>query len=383
MKKMTLLTAACLTGMWALLSCNTRAQSSTLVLNASDTTCTGSSPCLNWKDSITGDPSPDSSKNIGGGYWNQTFTNTTGFGIGSFKLTHSGNTYISGTDTIRYWNGFTSGSNGDNRNYGYGDTTEHVGSVNWINNQWGVMAGGGLTTPPTVVKGQPYFVSFWDYYTEESGTHVLQIKLNGDSLFNPQTMYICNHPWPYYGNFFGDGFARPLNQPGDRFDLIVHGVKADGTETSPQTVPLALYNVNAPHKVAQSPNWRSITLTSLGTVKSIYFTMFSTDSSASYGPNTAVYFCLDKLNVTKTGGVASASTTIRKTKTATPKAVEVKDYFPIASYTGGEVVVHDTKGKETLRTTVKAGEKVNLSKLPVGEYRLRHGHRVIPVKKVK
>jgi hypothetical protein len=53
------------------------------------------------------------------------------------------------------------------------------------------------------------------------------------------------------------------------------------------------------------------------------------------------------------------------------------------SYTGGDVLLYDAKGKEVWRTTVKAGEKPNLSKLPKGEYRLRHGHRIIPIKKVK
>jgi hypothetical protein len=64
------------------------------------------------------------------------------------------------------------------------------------------------------------------------------------------------------------------------------------------------------------------------------------------------------------------------------RQAEVADYFPIASYTGGDVVVYTPEGKEAWRTSVKAGEKPNLSKLPAGEYCLRHGHRSIPIKKV-
>jgi hypothetical protein len=78
-------------------------------------------------------------------------------------------------------------------------------------------------------------------------------------------------------------------------------------------------------------------------------------------------------------GAAKAS----KAPKAAETAVEVKDYFPLISHTGGEVIVHDAKGKVALKTTLKAGEKVKLSKLPAGEYRLRHGHRSIPIKKVK
>jgi hypothetical protein len=115
--------------------------------------------------------------------------------------------------------------------------------------------------------------------------------------------------------------------------------------------------------------------------------MTSTDElvigDTNYGPNTAVYFCLDKLKVTKTGGTQTK--TVLKTSVAdrTVKALEVTDYFPAPSYAGGEVVVLNAKDMEVLKTTVKTGEKIDLSKLPVGEYRLIHGHKHIPIKKVK
>ncbi|MDR1591327.1 MAG: DUF4465 domain-containing protein [Prevotellaceae bacterium] len=354
----------------------------TLVLNASDTLCFGSGTCLNWTDSITGSYSTDSSLNVGGGYWNQTFTNTGGFRIGSFKLTHYGATYINEEDTVKYWGGFTSGANGDNRNFGYADTTHHSGSVNWVKNQWGVMAGGGLTTPPTTVKGNPYLIGYWDYYSDSTATsHTLQISLNGDSLFTPEEIWICNHPWPYYGNLFGDGFARPLNQPGDYFKLIIHGVPVTGQEKT-QEVELAIFNSDE-DTLTQSSNWQHITINNFGAVKAIYFTLESTDETPPYGPNTAVYFNLDKLKVTKTGGVAPAATAAPRAKAAARPAIEVTDLFPIASYTGGDVTVHDAAtGKQVLKTTVKAGEKPNLSHLPAGKYHLRHGHKTIPLKKV-
>jgi hypothetical protein len=361
---------------------NLNAQSNVRVLNASDIVCIGSGTCLNWTDSITGDPNPDKSQNIGGGYWDSTYFNTTGFGIGSFKLSHG-----SGVSQYSYWGGFTSGANGDTTNYGYADTTAHVGSVNWVPNQWGIMAGGGLssTSPVTATKGVPYLIAYWNYFSDSEGVPSLQISLNGDSLFNLNELYICNHPWPYYGNYYGDGFARPLNRPGDHFDLIIHGVPATGPEVT-ATTRLAEYDPKEPFDVYQSPNWEQIKLpNTFSGLRSLYFTMYSTDTVAGhpeYGPNTAVYFCLDKLKVTKTGGVASAATVVSKAKVAAKPAIEVTDHFPIASYTGGDVTVHDATGKEVLKTTVKAGEKPNLSKLPEGEYRLRHGHKLIPVTKV-
>jgi hypothetical protein len=217
----------------------------------------------------------------------------------------------------------------------------------------------------------------------------LQISLADGSLFSPQSIWICNHPWPYWGNIYGDGFARPLNKPGDRFDLIIHGVKADGSEVTMSPITLAEYDPSEPYGVYEDPNWQQINLSAelKGEYQYLYFTMYSTDTIPVYGPNTAVYFCLDKLQVIKQEGTASPNPVAQKAKakTATPsaKGIEVTDYFPITSYGGGEIVVFDAQGNETLKTTVKANEKPNLSKLPEGNYLLRHGHRHIPFKKVK
>jgi hypothetical protein len=366
-----------------------------LVLNASDP-ITWSGGSSNWKDSIAGDPTNCKT----GGFWKYTYSNVGDFQIGSFKMTHN-----AGFNVYSYWGGFTIGSNGDS--YCYSDSCYKTGnscdnanippalinnncdcaalsgSNGWIYNQWGVMAGGGLDASYKTENGLPYFIAYWDYYSETGGAHSLEVKLNGDSLFNAQEVYIANHPWPYYGNIYGDGFAKPFTKAGDHFDLIIHGVKNNNTEVT-QTVTLAYFDA-VTNSVQQISNWQPIPFSgrTWTNLKSIYFTMFSTDSLSGYGPNTAVYFNLDKLKVTKTGGVATPAVVTREIKAA-PKAVEVKDEFPVASYTGGEVTVHDvTTGKVVYQTTVKAGEKPNLSKLPAGEYRLRHGHKHIPISKVK
>jgi hypothetical protein len=311
------------------------------------------------------------------GYWTDTYSaSVTSLTCGDFVFSHSS---MGGSPSSGYWDGSIYSINGDSARYGIPcpvQPCDTAHSVPWLEHQWGVMAGGGLTTPPTVVKGAPYLVAYWGYYTEPA-SHTVQISLSDNSLFSPQEIYICNHPWPYWGNIYGDGFARPLNKRGDHFYLWIHAVKNNNAEDS---IRVILANNPTGTNLVQPRTWQQVSLTNLGNdIKSIYFTMESTDSDPIYGPNTAVYFNLDKLKVTKTGGVAASPAITRKTETAAPKAVEVKDNFPIPSYTGGEVTVFDTKGKEVLKTTVKAGEKVNLSKLPKGEYRLRHGHKHIPV----
>jgi hypothetical protein len=250
------------------------------------------------------------------------------------------------------------------------------------------MAGGGIvdtsTDPISVCDTLPYFIAYWNYYQDDQGNPSLQISLADGSPFAPQEVYICNHPWPYYGNIYGDGFAHPLDTVGAHFYLWIHAVKADGRKDSTQ-VTLAEYYDNT--GLYQPTDWESVDLNVLfkgdnDSIQYLYFTMESTDSDPQWGPNTAVYFDMDKLTVIKQGK-APASAITRKTPTPTaPKFAEVTDYFPLTSYTGGDVVVYTPEGKEAWRTTVKAGEKPNLSKLPAGEYRLRHGHRSIPIKKV-
>ena len=320
-----------------------------------------------------------------GGYWTATYNeDSTTIGFGEFVFSHSAGWGGS------YWDGITYANNGDSARYGIPcpvqpcDTTH---SLPWLDHQWGVMAAGGIlnpnANPPTVLKGNPYLVGYWGYYEKSQGNHSLEVKLADDSPFTPLEVYICNHPRPYWGNIYGDGFAGPLDQPNDHFDLWIHALDDSGySMDSIKHVPA--YFDSETNRLVQSPNWEKIDLTQKGweDISGLAFTMYSTDQSPPYGPNTAVYFNPDRLKVEKNGRKKSSAPKARTLKT-TPPSVEVKDYFPIKSYTGGPVTVHNNAGKEVYRTTLKAGEKVNLSKLPAGEYRLRHGHKNLPFKKVK
>ncbi|MDR0414232.1 MAG: DUF4465 domain-containing protein [Prevotellaceae bacterium] len=349
---------------------NAKGVGDTLTLNLYDTNC------VNWQTDIVQPPVSDAT-----GYWDSTYTNNT-LCYGEFTLEHIG------IAAWNYWGGFTFGRNGSKTNYGYSE--DSIGSVDWIPHQWGVMAGGGIAhidgggEVDSVEKGLPYLIAFG------SGA---EVKLADSSLFTPQEIYICNHPWPYYGNIWGDGFAHPLDTVGAHFYLWIHAVKYDGRENA---VPHILAEVEeieekalagTAGKLLQDSTWQRVPLTQLfdgdaDSIKLLYFTLETTDVG-EFGANTAFYFCMDRLKVVKQEGAAPAAAAVRQAKlTDKTPTVEVKDYLPLASYTGGEVVVHDAKGKVALKTTVKAGEKPNLSKLPAGEYQLRHGHRLITVKKI-
>lgn len=241
------------------------------------------------------------------GYWVETYNDKdfTWIEFETFKFSH----LIGGEGTSfggYYWEGFTSSINGDNADYGSSGNSE-----GWVDNQWGNMAGGGILTDNNgnVVRDEngkvkvdtaaPYFVANWSFYSSE--TKSLQTLFSNGKRYKAVGVYINNHPWPYYGNIHGDGFARPLNQEGDYFKLIFHGLDKNN-ESNGKTVEhiLAEYKNGELH---QSPDWEWVDLSSLGEVSGLYYTMETTDADPIYGPNTAVYFCMDKLQVQRPSNV--------------------------------------------------------------------------------
>lgn len=207
-----------------------------------------------------------------------------------------------------YWDGFTVCSSGDTTNYGSAGSSE-----SWIANQWGCMAGGGIKTDANgivlkdangkvvVEKGLPYLLGYWGFYMETSGNHSLQTVFNGGKTYKAVGMYVNNAPWPYYGNLYGDGFARKFDQEGDVFKLIIHGLDKNLADNG-KTVEYILAQFKD-GKLTQSPDWEWVDLSSLGEIGGMYYTMSTTDSDPTYGPNTAVYFCMDKVQVQRSSNV--------------------------------------------------------------------------------
>lgn len=207
-----------------------------------------------------------------------------------------------------YWDGFTVCSSGDTTNYGSAGSSE-----SWIANQWGCMAGGGIKTDANgvvlkdangkvvVEKGLPYLLGYWGFYMETSGNHSLQTVFNGGKTYKAVGMYVNNAPWPYYGNLYGDGFARKFNQEGDVFKLIIHGLDKNLGDNG-KTVEYILAQFKD-GKLTQSPDWEWVDLSSLGEIGGMYYTMSTTDSDPTYGPNTAVYFCMDKVQLQRSSNV--------------------------------------------------------------------------------
>jgi len=188
-----------------------------------------------------------------------------------------------------YWDGFTYSKNANN--------TEQA---NWSpGDEFGNMAGGGIKTDAVgnVLKNNdgvvmvdldaPYLVVYASDWTLAT--------ILFDDVYQAEGVYVNNNPWPYYENINGGAFgARPLNQDGDYFKLIIHGL-GENHEDNGKTVEYYLAQ-NTNGTLIQSTNWEWIDLSGLGEVSGIYFTMESTDVG-EFGINTATFFCMDKLQV--------------------------------------------------------------------------------------
>jgi hypothetical protein len=189
-----------------------------------------------------------------------------------------------------YWDGFTPAIGGDQTDYGQAGS-----SAGWTVNYGGCMAGGGcvinadgtVTADPSVPYFVAYVADFWGFPTNE----VKYIDKDGNETFEPVGVYVCNHPWPYYGCVHGDGFGTGFEE-GDYFELTAVGVAADGSE---KRVSINLIDYTDGQLNALN-DWTFFDLSELGEVVSVYFTLNSTDSGA-YGMNTAAYFCMDKFQV--------------------------------------------------------------------------------------
>jgi len=253
---------------------------------------------------------------IGNGYWDKTYNDAdfTFFKSQVYSFSH----LIEGPGSSwggAVWNGFTVCNSGDNANHN---------AQGWIGNyEWGCMAGGGIKTDEQgvilkdengdviVQQGLPYLVGYWNYMTEpewwemygewsllEEPAHCFQILLDNDEEYEAVGVYVNIHPWTYYSNLYGSGPARPLNQPGDYFKLIIHGLNPDGTESGISVEHLmAKYESG---QLNQSSKWEWVDLTSLGEIGGFYCTMATTVANSG-GPVAPMYFCMDKLQVSIKG----------------------------------------------------------------------------------
>ena len=180
------------------------------------------------------------------------------------------------------WQGFTPSRSSD--------TTIYTGE--WPSHTFNVMTGGGVSG-----LGTPYMVCFWnnaetdDVSVDERSCQVYySTSIGGEKLpFRPLYVYVNNSCYTYYTMLEGDAWTRKFEQ-GDYLELIAHGVRKDGTES---TAVFRLADcVGDDSSEWFVSEWSKFDLSMLGEVTDVYFTMNSTDVG-QWGMNTPAFFCID------------------------------------------------------------------------------------------
>lgn len=157
--------------------------------------------------------------------------------------------------------------------------------------QFEVITGGGVDG-----KGTPYIVANWNSSEGPVPDPALRscvISHKDGKNFNPQSMYITNAAYPYYSMIQGDDYAKKFSK-GDKLILHVYGVTEGGTEKYVNFYLADCRSDNPEEGVLKT--WEEVDLSSLGTVKYVYFTMESTDIG-QWGMNTPAYFAIDKFTI--------------------------------------------------------------------------------------
>ncbi|MBO5721405.1 MAG: DUF4465 domain-containing protein [Bacteroidales bacterium] len=262
------------------------------------------------------------------------------------------------------WNGFTVSQNASDASADY-----------LLDTQWGCMAKGGISAVNSneiyVDAERPYIVANYSSWETENS---LSITFNDGNLYTLNGMYVTNSPYPYYTNIAGDDFANGLTNEGDYFKVIAYGVKADNSvETAEFT--LAEFKNGSLQQVTE---WTWWDLSSLGTIKEVYFTMESSDTG-QWGMNTPAYFCMDRISVSNpvASGIEESQITENKAE-----IYYANNNIYVTTSSATIVNAYSVNGIEVLSQPINEGiTTISTASLPSGIYVVKVGAKAIKFSK--
>ena len=262
------------------------------------------------------------------------------------------------------WNGFTVSQNASDQQTDY-----------FPDSQWGCMAKGGIASVSEgiaiVDSERPYIVANYSSWETQNS---LSITFNDGNLYTLNGMYVTNSPYPYYTNIAGDDFSNGLTNEGDYFKVIAHGVKANNIVETAEFILAEFKNGS----LQQVTEWTWWDLSTLGTIKEVYFTMESSDVG-QWGMNTPAYFCIDRImasNPVESGIVENQMEYI-----ATELYYFANNVYVKAASTT-VVKVYTTNGIEVMSQMVGEGTtSISTASLSNGIYIVKAGNKAIKFSK--
>ena len=302
--------------------------------------------------------------------WNKTLNDSTeyqSFGNGTFSFAHlrSGNSW-DGTS----WEGFTISRSTDT-------LLSHESF--YPDHQWGIMAGGGVDG-----VGSPFILGYFSEYTESSlDRHICEIEFTHALDVEAMGCYVCNSPYTTRCITQGFGYARKFAQ-GDYCTLTAHGVNADGNECGTVVYYMADYRDADPAQWALNTDWEWLDLTSLGAVRSIYFTMETTDVG-DWGSNTTFYFGLDQITIRRKDKKTTIEPVNNNNSALIAYPNPCHDQLYIDGIEDGEIVnIYNLQGQMVMtQIVVNKNEPLQISSLSAGIYVVKHKNKNRSIKLIK
>ena len=194
-------------------------------------------------------------------------------------------------------------------NYGYANRTSTT-FENMISDQFNNAVGGGVNGSENYMVAYP---SSW------YGSNVITVmnKPEGDVISG---FYVTNDAWVVDNIVNGDGMSDDDGAPFGMGDYLKLTITADNSNSV--DFYLADFRSNDESKHYYLDSWEWVDLTSLGTVKTLSFTLTGTKKN-SYGLTTAAYFCMDDL-----GGTAPIPVGLPVIKGATDES-DIEGYYDL------------------------------------------------------
>lgn len=185
---------------------------------------------------------------------------------------------------------------------------------------------------------------------------------------------VTNSTYAYLNMRDGDGsfskiFGGTDGSDPDYFKLLVSGLDQDGIPTDTLEFFLADFRFEDSSMDYILKTWKWFDISSLGKVKTLYFSMRSSDVG-DYGMNTPAYFCMDNFTSAELTSGGDYPAADRQRLTIFPNPVE--DIFFVDVPAGAErMVLLESTGRVIFRQMVSGGERLAvdvLSGMPGGIY---------------
>ncbi len=195
--------------------------------------------------------------------------------------------------------------------------------------------GTGYTKPyQSTASGAKNGNNYAVFYLETISSASNEVSLPEEATVSG--FWVCNNTYAMHSVTNGDSFAKVFGQ-GDYFKLTMTGYDANGEVTG--TVDQMLVDCTVADNWTYVNDWRWVDLTSLGNVKSIKFSMSSSDTG-NFGINTPLYFCMDDF-----GGIAPEKNTeyakFVPNEATGINSVEADMFAPaVKKYENGKLVIY-------------------------------------------